>query len=61
MMSPEAYLREKDQINAKFYAARDKAQEDRYTATIQLVEKAVKTDAEPAPLVLTYLPGEVQP
>ena len=60
MMSPEAYLREKDQINAKFYAARDKAQEDRYTATIQLVEKAVKTDATPEPVAAPELAEATQ-
>jgi len=50
-MTTEAYLRELHQINGRFHAAQVKAHEDRTVAIIQLVEKAVKTDAAPEVVV----------
>jgi|GEM_PF-812290 len=51
MMTTEAYLRELHQINSRFFGAQIKAHEDRTTQIIQLVEKAVKTDAAPEAVV----------
>jgi len=58
-MTTEAYLRELHQINGRFHAAQVKAHEDRTTAIIQLVEKAVKTDSTPEPAPVEPA-GEVQ-
>jgi len=58
-MTTEAYLRELHQINGRFHAAQVKAHEDRTTAIIQLVEKAVKTDSTPDPMPAEPA-GEVQ-